>query len=104
MTEFVYTEDCRFKYILEYFGEECEDYECGICDSCRGETKVIGTTNDYIEEIIIRTLHELKTPIKSGDLIKLLLGTSRHPGIIRNSNYGIIKQKRRIVKPIPQFI
>lgn len=91
MTEFVYTDDCRFKYILDYFGEDCENYECGICDSCRGETKVVGTTNDYIEEIIIRTLHELKTPIKSRDLIKLLLGTSRHPGIIRNSNYGIIK-------------
>lgn len=91
MTEFVYTEDCRFKYILEYFGEENGNYKCGICDSCRGETAVNVTTNDYIEEIIIRTLHELKTPIKSVDLIKLLLGASRHPGIIKNSNYGVIK-------------
>jgi ATP-dependent DNA helicase RecQ len=90
MSDFVYYDECRFKYILDYFGEDSEGYECGNCDSCRGESKIASTSNSYIEEIVIRTLHDLKGSIKSTDLVKLLLGNSRHPGMISNPNFGII--------------
>ncbi len=95
MSDFVYATDCRFDYILKYFGEDNEKYNCGKCDLCRGEVHETGAANDYIEEIIIRTLHELKTPIKSTDLIKLLLGNSRHPGLMSNPNYGIIRHFKK---------
>ncbi|MEP0860136.1 MAG: RecQ family ATP-dependent DNA helicase [Ignavibacterium sp.] len=34
MRAFVYTNECRFKYILNYFGQNTTDYSCGKCDKC----------------------------------------------------------------------
>jgi len=34
MRSFVYLKTCRFKYILNYFGQVTEDYSCGRCDNC----------------------------------------------------------------------
>lgn len=34
MEEFVSTPVCRMKFILDYFGEETENYKCGKCDIC----------------------------------------------------------------------
>ncbi len=34
MKNMVYTNECRFKYILKYFGQETENYNCGKCDNC----------------------------------------------------------------------
>jgi ATP-dependent DNA helicase RecQ len=105
MTDFVYSKGCRFGYILRYFGEENDNYECGKCDSCRGDVHETGAADSYIEEIIIRTLHELKTPIKSTDLVKLLLGNSKHPGIMSNPNYGIVRHfSKEAVKNIVESL
>jgi ATP-dependent DNA helicase RecQ len=37
MLEFVFTNDCRFKNILNYFGENFTDYRCGKCDNCTSQ-------------------------------------------------------------------
>lgn len=34
MKNLVYINDCRFKYILNYFGQNTENYYCGKCDNC----------------------------------------------------------------------
>ena len=34
MVDYVFTNDCRFKYILKYFGENVDDYSCNKCDNC----------------------------------------------------------------------
>lgn len=39
MRAFVYTNDCRFNYILNYFGQNTTDYACGKCDKCNSEFK-----------------------------------------------------------------
>ena len=34
MKNLVYTNECRFKYILDYFGQKTDNYYCGKCDIC----------------------------------------------------------------------
>ncbi len=34
MRVFVDVKDCRFKYVLNYFGQNTSDYSCGKCDNC----------------------------------------------------------------------
>jgi ATP-dependent DNA helicase RecQ len=40
MLEFVFTNECRFKNILSYFGENVTDYRCGKCDNCTSTGKL----------------------------------------------------------------
>ncbi len=89
--EFVNSNECRFKYIINYFGEDADNYSCGKCDNCRGVSGTETESLAYLKDIIIETLHELKTPIKSRDLINLLLGHSNHPGIRKATNFGRIE-------------
>lgn len=36
--QYIDSETCRANFVLKYFGQE-EEYECGICDVCKGENK-----------------------------------------------------------------
>ena len=40
MRSYVYVNECRFKYILKYFGQNTENYSCGKCDNCNSETPI----------------------------------------------------------------
>ncbi|MFC2134778.1 RecQ family ATP-dependent DNA helicase [Bacteroidota bacterium] len=88
MMNFVFTENCRMEFILNYFGERTENHKCGNCDVCTGRAEVLNSSIDYLEEIIIDTLHELKSSLKMFHLINILLGTSRSPGFKKLSSYG----------------
>ncbi|HVO75659.1 MAG TPA: ATP-dependent DNA helicase RecQ, partial [Ignavibacteriaceae bacterium] len=57
MINYAYSDECRFKFILRYFGEEAEDYKCGKCDKCLIEEKLPEATINYIKEVILRTLY-----------------------------------------------
>ncbi|MFZ1280658.1 MAG: RecQ family ATP-dependent DNA helicase [Ignavibacteriaceae bacterium] len=63
MVDFVYTDDCRFKFILKYFGEIANDYSCGKCDNClkqNGSTEYSKEyVNEKVEELLNEDLHEL---------------------------------------------
>ncbi|MGB5530855.1 MAG: helicase-related protein, partial [Ignavibacteriaceae bacterium] len=74
MVELVYTNECRFKFILNYFGETLEDYRCGKCDNCTSSGKIKDSTAAYISEIIIETLEEANKEIPESFLIKILKG------------------------------
>ena len=39
MIDFINTEDCRKKFILNYFGEDYEKDNCGMCDNCLKKIK-----------------------------------------------------------------
>jgi ATP-dependent DNA helicase RecQ len=74
MVEYVFTNDCRFKYILDYFGEDSEEYKCGKCDRCvMGET-VPESVREYVSEIILRTLRLLGGKTTQKTLLKILRG------------------------------
>jgi predicted transcriptional regulator len=75
MVDFVYTDGCRFKYILDYFGEDTKDYSCGKCDKCLNEEGVSFSSTEYIKEIILRGLNELGDSTEAS-LIKALRGSN----------------------------
>jgi ATP-dependent DNA helicase RecQ len=74
MLEFVFTNECRFKNILNYFGENVTDYKCGKCDNCTSAGKLKDSSAAYLSEIIIETLTEANEEIPESFLVKLLRG------------------------------
>jgi len=77
MVDYVYSNDCRFKYILNYFGEDVSNYKCSKCDRCKIEEEIPGETIEYVKEIILRTLNEEKIPLTESTLISVVRGSSR---------------------------
>ncbi len=74
MIGYAFTEECRFNYILKYFGQFDTDYKCGKCDSCTGSIHTAKVTLEYLEEIILQTIHESSTHIQKKNLIRILTG------------------------------
>jgi ATP-dependent DNA helicase RecQ len=70
------TEQCRFNYILNYFGEDDNAYKCGKCDVCKGVINSKGN-QDYIELHILETLNQFRTGIKPKELYDILTGASK---------------------------
>ncbi|NOX67006.1 MAG: RecQ family ATP-dependent DNA helicase, partial [Chlorobi bacterium] len=95
MRDYVFTDVCRFKFILNYFGEEQKDYSCGKCDNCTNASTKDSIQLEYLEEIIVDTLHEAAGSLKRVDLINILLGSTKHPGAQSFSNFGACKHFKR---------
>ncbi len=87
IVEFVYSNECRFKYILNYFGEEVSNYKCGKCDNCVTEEKISESSGEYIKEIILRTIYESESLIESA-LLNILTGTSKIEKNKKISTFG----------------
>lgn len=88
MIRYSETNDCRMKFILNYFGEESENYRCGKCDSCTGGEDIQSTTMEYLDELILQTLHESTTPIKKRNLLQILTGKADIPSLKSFSSFG----------------
>lgn len=70
---YIQTTECRFSYILNYFGEFKDNYKCGRCDNCSGRTFKL-FDDEFLRNHILLTLEEIKKPIDKKELIKILLG------------------------------
>ncbi|MCF8240480.1 MAG: RecQ family ATP-dependent DNA helicase [Melioribacteraceae bacterium] len=88
MQDFVFSTNCRFKYILEYFGEDVNDYRCKRCDNCIDVKVEDENFNNYLEELILETLHHEKRTIRRKHLISALRGTSNSIHARSMNNYG----------------
>jgi ATP-dependent DNA helicase RecQ len=88
MVEYVFTNECRFKYILNYFGEESEQYKCGKCDKCTTVESVPESTKEYISEIILRTIRLLKGKTTQIVLLNILKGKKPADGLNKISTFG----------------
>jgi len=99
MLEFVFTNECRFKNILNYFGENVTDFRCGKCDNCTSAGKLKDSSAAYLSEIFIETLEEANEEIPENFLIKLLRGEKvkesatlfKHFGACKNFSSAEIK-------------
>jgi ATP-dependent DNA helicase RecQ len=99
MLEFVFTNECRFKNILNYFGENVTDYKCGKCDNCTSAGKLKDSSAAYLSEIIFETLVEANEEIPESFLVKLLRGEKvkesaalfKHFGACKNFSTAEIK-------------
>lgn len=88
MIDFVYTGDCRFNYIINYFGEKNESYKCGSCDNCAGDNFNKTAELEYLREIVIRTVYETKGKLNGKDIIGLLLGKTGNVYLASYPDYG----------------
>jgi len=87
MLDYVNTNECRFKYILNYFGQNDNNYKCGKCDNCKGVVHSNGNTS-YIEDHIIQTLEETKSSLTVKEITDILLGRSRNRSHKTISTFG----------------
>ncbi len=74
MVEYVFTTECRFRYILNYFGENVEDYKCGKCDRCTLEEEIPESVREYISELVLRTVRILNGKTTKTFLLNVLKG------------------------------
>ncbi len=88
MKNYAFTNDCRFKFILNYFGEETAGYSCGKCDNCTGKLEQTTVEVEYLEEIIVDTLHHSSDKMKEINLIKTLTGDNSKNNL-NNYNFGV---------------
>ena len=86
--DYANTDNCRFKYLLEYFGQHDEDYKCNKCDRCRGYVEVGRVTLEYLEEIILQTIHEAKLPIKKKNVLEIVSGKTDLSSLKKFSTFG----------------
>jgi ATP-dependent DNA helicase RecQ len=88
MVQFVFTRECRFKFILNYFGENLPKYKCGKCDICTSGESYSEATTNYLEEIILQTLLESQNGLTQSELIKIIHGSSKEEANKNISTYG----------------
>ncbi len=74
MVDYVFTKDCRFKFILNYFGEDTSSYSCGNCDHCKNSNYSAELNSSYLREIILKTLFMLNEPKTEKKIISMLRG------------------------------
>jgi ATP-dependent DNA helicase RecQ len=92
MTEFVFTNECRFRNILKYFGENVSDFRCRKCDNCTSTGKLKDSSTLYLSEIIIETLEEAKEDLPENFLVNLLRGEKVKESVSLFRHFGACKK------------
>ena len=88
IVQYVFTRECRFKFILNYFGENLPEYKCGKCDICTSGESYSEATINYLEEIILQTLLESKGGLTQNELIRIIYGNTRDETNKKISTFG----------------
>ena len=86
MLGLVFSNECRFKYILNYFGEDTTSYSCGKCDVCKKGQNISDTSSDYIKEIILKAVNKNNDTLNEINLIKILKGEDRKSTRLNSSH------------------
>lgn len=74
ISDFVYTNECRFKFILNYFGEKADNYKCGKCDICLKSSQPAVVGIDFVKEKILDLLNEAGSSLSEKEIQDILLG------------------------------
>jgi len=93
MMDFVFSNDCYRKYILEYFGEEY-DKQCDNCSNCLSEGEFVDKTIEA--QKVLSCIYRMKQKFGSGMLVDVLRG-SRNKKVLQFhfdelSTYGLMKE------------
>ncbi|MCJ7553954.1 MAG: ATP-dependent DNA helicase, partial [Ignavibacteriaceae bacterium] len=99
MIDYVYSDDCRFKVILNYFSENVENYRCNKCDNCNRSKTFPSASLEYVKEILLQSFAEYDNPISEKELISFVRGNvqkDEFPGLTTFStltNYSVAEIK-----------
>lgn len=74
MVSYAYTDGCRMKFIMNYFGQDDTSFKCGKCDNCTGRAETSSSINEYLTELILRAASECPEGMTEAKLIALLQG------------------------------
>ncbi|NUN08388.1 MAG: RecQ family ATP-dependent DNA helicase [Ignavibacteriaceae bacterium] len=88
MVDFALTTLCRFRFILDYFGEDAGSYRCGKCDNCNSQTNLTEATGDYVRELMMVALDAFPDGLPENNLVNLLLGSSKSEKFSKVKNFG----------------
>ena len=88
MIDYVFTNECRFKYILNYFGEKADDYKCGKCDNCSTSKHISDAAVEYISEMILKTLVESENQLPESSVIKIIRGEKEKESFAKFESFG----------------
>lgn len=88
MINYVNNNQCRFKFILEYFGEIDNTYRCGNCDLCRGEVIKEDNSEEFIINHIISLITNSKLQLNKKDLVNCLLGKTADYRLVELPEFG----------------
>ena len=93
MIDFVHSNDCYRKYILEYFGEEY-DKQCDNCSNCLSEGELVDKTIEA--QKVLSCIYRMKQKFGSGMLVDVLRG-SKNKKVLQFhfdelSTYGLMKE------------
>ncbi|MBI2069651.1 MAG: DNA helicase RecQ [Elusimicrobia bacterium] len=73
MSDFARGGFCRHAYLVAYFGQEWAGGECGACDFCLGETKIVPEST-LIAKKIISAVYRLKQAFGADHVADILRG------------------------------
>ena len=89
ISKYVYSSDCRFKFILEYFGDDEKYTRCGRCDNClNADTSTSSEQRVYVSELILRTMYEYNMGMAHNAVVNTLKGKSKNPSLQKISTFG----------------
>ena len=95
MVDFIYSNDCRFSYILNYFGEDAKNYKCGRCDNCLKQNGSMESSLSYVKEKIEDLLSEELFELTEKHIADILLGKSKLTDQIANKYYNSLNQYKK---------
>ncbi|MDO8550356.1 MAG: RecQ family ATP-dependent DNA helicase, partial [Ignavibacteria bacterium] len=95
MVDYVFTDECRFRFILKYFGEKADNYSCNKCDRCLTDVRTTENVRKYISEVILKTFFESKKNLTEALLINILRGTAKSLDDPWISSFGVCRNYTR---------
>jgi len=102
MIQYTSTRLCRQAYLISYFGEDIEDWNCGTCDHCATDTEGLRElTGRELETVhlILLAIRSFHGRLGSGRISQMLAG-ARSADMIRlgydnNACFGILKSLKQ---------
>lgn len=74
---YVYHTDCRFEYILKYFGDN-KEFKCGKCDNCLKMSESLShDAYQFVNESILKAIYHFKDGISPVHVFTIMMGTSK---------------------------
>lgn len=111
MQNLVFTNECRWKFILKYFGEDVgENFYCENCDNCKSKNLRIDFSSVNIEKEILKTIKEVNGKFGTNTIIDILRGSKSKKimeyKLFNVSTYGFLSgiDKEKIRTKINELI